>query len=498
MARQEKLSPSSPREPDIYRDPQEVIWKFIALNSYHNIHGILEDANAISDHEIQKLQTRTIDAFNSNHSQDIFCRRTELLLQRLNKRLNEIGKSDIYDTVIREVQESRSHINESLKVFNGTGERTTYPIQEQTFIEDGVIEIAGMPLEEFSNQENFFSATLKLFSEEDDQNRAIAESSFHHGFTLEDDEVRLIAHANQENWDVVDLINQQLLNQQITKKYKSLQVYEFLPELSEDQNKQRKKDALEEAYYLMGKITSTIAHYSNKSDLGNSFDSEMTSDPVAMFLYTSGKNITPQQLKSVKRIALAHSSHGLNSGELTAQLAGSVRTTFPRALISSFNIRSGILHAGAVGECMRQTKAFLDCNEDSRTYINGILESGEKLYGFGHRIHKTNPDDPIDVLGKDPRVALYIDACLDSFPEKSAEINKLIEYASTIRQMRPSLGANTDFGASVLFHTLELPAHIANGFFAAFRTPGVCAQIINELSVKGNSRRPPFPPVLPY
>src|SRR5258706_314769 len=48
------------------------------------------------------------------------------------------------------------------------------------------------------------------------------------------------------------------------------------------------------------------------------------------------------------------------------------------------------------------------------------------------------------------------------------------------------------------FNCLDLPANVASGFFLAFRSPGVCAQIVNELSVKGNSCRPPFPPVLSY
>ncbi|MCW1930322.1 MAG: citrate/2-methylcitrate synthase [Candidatus Kerfeldbacteria bacterium] len=131
-------------------------------------------------------------------------------------------------------------------------------------------------------------------------------------------------------------------------------------------------------------------------------------------------------------------------------------------------------------------------------YLDNLSKHDVRLFGFGHRIHKTGEVDGEEMLGKDPRVSLYIQATQEAFPEKQVDIERLIAYAKGIRRMRPSLGANTDFGAAVLFHALELPPDAAEGFFAAFRTAGMCARIVNELIVKGNSRRPPFPPVLPY
>lgn len=483
------------REPDVYRDPSEVIWKSIAINTYYNVNQILSNGGALTDPEIRKLQVKIIDAFNSNHSQDIFYGKAEASLETLGVRLSTLGKSELFGTIEQEVLASRAHVDQALFYFKRG--YTFYPVEEQTHVIDGAIEIAGMPIEKFSLQKDYFSATLKLFLEKDSRYRSIAESSFRRGFVLTNKEKELISHAKQENWNIVDLINQQLLNEQIVKRYKSLEQYEYQTKATVEVNSLRKQNSLKEAYYFMGFIISTVAHYSNDSIQTVSYQSEI-SDPVAMFLHAAGKDVTDKQLAAVRKITLAHSSHGLNSGELTAQLAASVRTTFPRALIASFNVRSGILHAGAIDECMKQTKDYLVGGEDPEAYINRLLENEGKLYGFGHRIHKISPNDQSNLLGKDPRVALYIDACLEGFPEKSEDIDRLVKYASTVRQIVPSLGANTDFGAAVLFHSLELEPNAATSFFLAFRTPGVCAQIVNELAVKGNSRRPPFAPVLHY
>jgi citrate synthase len=126
------------------------------------------------------------------------------------------------------------------------------------------------------------------------------------------------------------------------------------------------------------------------------------------------------------------------------------------------------------------------------------MSTGEKFYGFGHRIHKTEANEPASVLGKDPRVDFYIRSTLEGFPDKADTIARIVEYAKNIRKLRPNLGANTDFGASVLFTCLGLNPEGASAFFTAFRVPGICANVVSELQVKSNARRPPFPPVLPY
>ncbi len=483
------------RKPDVYHDPEEIIWKHVVLNSYNNIASKLNDTGVLSDPKMAKLKTDFINLFNSNHSLKVFSERTTALLKPINARLNELGKEHVFASVINEVSSARDGVNDVLKIFKFRS--PSYPHSGQSHILDGRITIAGMSLKRFSSQNNYFSATLKLFLEKDERFKSDAEVSFQRGAILEERERELISRAKQENWEIVDLITQQLLNRQILNKYESLSKYEYNTNAIAGENLLSRRKVIMDAYYFTGFIISTVAYFNNPSKLVNLNE---TIDPIKMFLHQAGKKVTERQLSAVRKVALAHSTHGLNSGELTAQLASSVRTTFPRALIASFNIRSGKLHAGAVTECMKQTKEYLtmERKSDREAYIRNLVKPGKVIYGFGHGIHKTNPENPTRLLGKDPRVDLYIKASMDGFPEKYETIHRLIEYAKAIRKTRPSLGANTDFGASVLFHSLELSPDVANGFFTAFRTPGISAQIVNELSVKGNSRRPPFPPVLRY
>lgn len=493
----ERRPKASPQEgPDIYNDPRELLWKFISLEAYDSVVQKLNDAGVLSDSEVHKLHVAVIDLFNSNHNQKIFCGRTQVILNRLRDQLSSMGRVEIYDAIDNDVKIAGRQVTNALQRMDE--QKSLFSLEEQTHVDDGLIRIAGMSIEEFSAQSDYFSATLKLFNEDNEKCHDIVEHAFSEGFKLDEQEETVVQKTKESNVEMIDVITSLLLHQQTVRKFKSVSEYEYSPLGNPDENRRKKEEALSEAYFLMGKIMRVTAESCKEGNAEETKNTDLQSvDPVAKFLQTAGKTLTLPQIATVKKIALAHVSHGLNSGELTARLAGSVRTTFPRALIASFNVRSGILHSGAVEECMRQTSEFLASSEDPDEFVARLFKN-EKLYGFGHRIHKTNVEDSPDMLGKDPRVALYIDACREGFPEKKEQIERLVAYAKAVRRARPSLGANTDFGASVLFHVLDLSANMATGFFAAFRSPGVCAQIVNELDVKGNSRRPPFPPVLPY
>lgn len=488
-------TPAPQETPDIYNNPREVLWKFISLDAYDSAIQKLNEAGILSDSEVHKLHVAIIDLFNSNHNEKVFCGRTKLILKRLRDQLTAMGRVEIYDAIDTDVKNAGRQVTDMLQKFDE--QRILHSSKEQTHIGDGLIQIAGMSIEEFSAQPDYFSATLQLFDEHSETYRNTVEQAFLKGFELDEQERKNVHHSKESGAEIIDLITSQLLHQQMVGKYKSISEYEYHPLGSPEENKENKAEALSEAYFLIGKIMRTTAEFCKEDEKGIENADSLAIDPVAKFLQTAGKVLTPPQIAAVKKIALAHVSHGLNSGELTARLAGSVRTSFPRALIASFNIRSGVLHSGAVNECMKQTNEYLASSENPDEYVARLLKNGQ-LYGFGHRIHKTDVNDSFDLLGKDPRVSLYIEACREGFPEKKGLIDRLVAYASAVRRARPSLGANTDFGASVLFHVLDLSANTAVGFFAAFRSPGVCAQIVNELDVKGNSRRPPFPPVLSY
>lgn len=482
-----KLSTS---EVSVYHNLREPLWKNSFAHSFSRIERVLQEASLIQDGDIAKLRHTFITNFNSNHSQDTFCRRTQVILRNLKTRLNTLARQDLWELVEQDVESTTKTTAELLTDFDKTGGVFFTP--EQSLITDGGIHIAGEPLEIFAARE-YFDALGRLFNYDGNSFEFIREAFFK-GANLRDEDVQLVKTLRSQGWDTVDTLSSLLISQQTTHKFPSVQDYEFNPDSTQEENQRKKEEAIKEAAFCVGVIVSAASYLYGDSD----FTAGPTNNPISLFLQGTNGKYSIRELEALKKIALAHVTHGLNSGELTARLAGSVRTTLPRAIIASLNVRSGSVHAGAVIECMNQISDYLQADISAREYVHNALSSGEKLYGFGHRIHKTETNEPPSVLGKDPRVDFYIRATLEGFPEKADVISRITEYARVIREIRPSLGANTDFGASVLFTCLGLNPQGASAFFTAFRLPGICANVVNELRVKANARRPPFPPVIPF
>lgn len=479
---------------DVYYDLHEVIWKYPMAGAHRRIVQLLANNNLLHDASLRASIFNFVVNFNSNHEQAVFDERLSRIQVDIRQRLNELGFSYAASEIDSRIQAAKHAIADLEAIVA----RIEYVPDKrpQTFVADGEVRIAGHTLESFANQSSYIKATLSMMCEPSRSLVAWANGELRRGFALTDSERQLVESAKCENWEFPELITSILVHQQNSHRYRSLLELEYSPMLPDAVNAKRMRQAVGEAYFLLGKILVTVAAFSAEQSVPS--EMERGFDAIHGLLKCAGKAPTNRQVDAVRIVALAHCSHGLNSGELTARLAGSVRTTFPRALISSFNIRSGALHAGAVRECMIQIQAFLASGASATDYLASKNLASSKFYGFGHRIHKTSKDDPPSMIGKDPRVRLYIEAARQGFPEKAELIERILSYAKEIREARPSLGANTDFGAAVLFHALELSPSIADGFFAAFRCAGICANVVNELRVKGNSRRPPFPETLSF
>ncbi len=480
---------------DAYQDPKEVIWKWIVFDAYERVIDQLPQT-VLVDEQLTDLHLQFINAFNSNYNLDKFCSRASRLKHQAVARLQLLGNQgvaqnleEIFTNTQNQARSLTGQMSEliSTRQFRGEVSRVT----------DGEILICGDPLERFANQGDYFTALIRLFGGSQDVHREISES-FYRGFVLSPEESVLVETASRERWNPTDLALTILLHLQTSHKFTSIQEWEFNPQASDEQNRQNKSLAMKEAVFLTGKVMQGIARFYSGHDI--ELDSSFETDPIEAFLKACGiENLTPDQITAVRTVALGHCSHGFNSGELTAKLAGSVRTTLPRAIMASLCVRSGIVHAGAIEQCMQQTQTFLDSGKESEVFLQELLSRDELLYGFGHRIHKIDASTgPEQQTGKDPRVDLYIAAARKGFPNSINKIDQLVKYAQAVRRIHPSLGANTDFGATVLFHALDIKPQLASGFFLVFRLPGICAQVIRELDIKANSRKPPFAPVIPY
>lgn len=476
--------------PSAYHDPREVIYKHIIAQAYWSIIGDLQNNNLdISDFKSHRIQF--IKFFNSQQDLEKVCnsaiRATNALLE-----LPAVKTTPLLTQKInRLVDETKHRINQIMMLLS----EIRHVDNAQGYVADGLIEMSGRSMKEFALTPDYIKACLMLMDEDTDTNLKAAKKSWVNGFACTEDFEAEIHKLVYTNPSATDLITEVLFQEQKNGEYESLQAYEYDINKSDAHNNIAKSRAINEGFYLMGKLMAAISLMNKNSKL-IAVNKIHSMCPVHALLSQAGINASNCQMDVIREIMLVRCTHGLSPGEFAARIAASVRPTFPRALINSFMVRTGRQHGGALTYCMDQQDAFI--NDTNKTkFVETLIISG-KLTGFGHRIHKLKKINTDVVEGADPRVRFMLDRICIAFPEKKELIDELELFARIVQRMKPTLSPNTDFAAGALFHCLGVTAETGLGLFVAGRLPGLISEIIRQLDYKSNSIRPPLPVIIPY
>ena len=110
---------------------------------------------------------------------------------------------------------------------------------------------------------------------------------------------------------------------------------------------------------------------------------------------------------------------------------------------------------------------------DAAGYVKELLDSGERLMGFGHRVYRA--EDPRARVLR--RTARELDA-------PRYEVAEALEKAALaeLRERRPDrvLETNVEFWAAIVLDFAEVPAHMFTSMFTCARTGGWCAHILEQ------------------
>ena len=112
---------------------------------------------------------------------------------------------------------------------------------------------------------------------------------------------------------------------------------------------------------------------------------------------------------------------------------------------------SGPLHGGAPSRVLGMIEE-VERRGDARTYVKELLDPGERLMGFGHRVYRA--EDPRARVLR--RTARELDA-------PRFEVAEELEQAALaeLRERRPDrvLETNVEFWAAIVLDFAEVPAH---------------------------------------
>lgn len=180
----------------------------------------------------------------------------------------------------------------------------------------------------------------------------------------------------------------------------------------------------------------------------------------------------PAHVQAVDAYWVSAAEHGLNASTLTARVIASTGADVAACLSGAIGAMSGPLHGGAPARVLPMLEE-VERSGDAATVVNGVLDRGERLMGFGHRVYRAQ-DPRARVLRRfsqqlgAPRYEVAVEL------EKSA--------LAALRERRPdrAIETNVEFWAAVVLDFAQVPPHMMAAMFTCARTAGWCAHIMEQ------------------
>ncbi len=197
---------------------------------------------------------------------------------------------------------------------------------------------------------------------------------------------------------------------------------------------------------------------------------------AAVYLILTGELPSTALARLMDAILVSSIDHGA-----TPPSALAARTVASTGATLSASVAAGIMsinrhHGGAIEDCARQLKAIADraaresisLEEAAMRTLAEMREAGERMSGFGHRLHT-----------KDPRTARLFELAREAGVD-GAHMQAARAVEKAFADAKKSLPINVDGAIGAILADLGMTPAAFNGIFMIARTPGLIAHVIEE------------------
>ncbi len=192
-------------------------------------------------------------------------------------------------------------------------------------------------------------------------------------------------------------------------------------------------------------------------------------DAAACFLEAlTGRRPDPGAVAALNAYWVLAAEHNLNASTFAVRVAASTGAQLPQALAAGVAALSGPLHGGAPTGVLAQLQA-LEAAPDLEVALGDLLERGERVMGFGHRVYRT----------EDPRAACLRGVLHTLTGDGEAKHAAAVESAAlaVLARWKPDrpLAVNVEFYAALVLSALGISAEDCPAVFACARLAGWAA-----------------------
>jgi citrate synthase len=180
----------------------------------------------------------------------------------------------------------------------------------------------------------------------------------------------------------------------------------------------------------------------------------------------------PKHVDAIDAYWISAAEHGMNASTFTVRVVASTGADVAAALSAGVGALSGPLHGGAPSRVLK----MLDDVEqvgDAERYVKELLDSGQRLMGFGHRVYRA----------EDPR-ARVLRRTAHRLGSSRVEVAEALEKAALaeLEARKPDrvLATNVEFWSAVVLDFAEVPPDLFTPLFTCARTAGWSAHILEQ------------------
>jgi len=180
----------------------------------------------------------------------------------------------------------------------------------------------------------------------------------------------------------------------------------------------------------------------------------------------------PGHVRAIDAYWISAAEHGMNASTFTARVVASTGADVAAALSAAVGALSGPLHGGAPSRVLKMLDEVAAMG-DAERYVRGLLDRGERLMGFGHRVYRA----------EDPRAGVLRRAAHELRAPR-VEVAEALERAAlaelAARKPDRVLATNVEFWSAVVLDFAQVPAELFTPMFTCARTAGWSAHIMEQ------------------
>jgi citrate synthase len=180
----------------------------------------------------------------------------------------------------------------------------------------------------------------------------------------------------------------------------------------------------------------------------------------------------PKHVEAIDAYWISAAEHGMNASTFTSRVVASTGADVAAALSAAVGALSGPLHGGAPSRVLKMLDD-VEAAGDAEQYVKDLLDRGERLMGFGHRIYRA----------EDPRAKVLRETSR-RLGSSRVEVAEALEKAALaeLHARKPDrvLATNVEFWSAVVLDYADVPPELFTSMFTCARTAGWSAHIMEQ------------------